>query len=119
MSDLFSWQSEKEAARLRDDGMSRAAAGQENRMPGFSDLAYAALLELARHQPEIHIDHFLQFFPLRPEQPNAFGAVWMRAARNCVIEKTGRTRRCATDTRKHAHDYPIYRSLIFKEGSDG
>jgi len=43
--------------------------------------------------------------------------VWMRVIRNGVLEKTGCMRQ-TTDRKKHAHEYPIYRSLIFREAAE-
>jgi hypothetical protein len=102
--DLFS----DYGSQLRDLGMERAAS----RDPAWCERAYAAIVEIARRQPELHVDDVLRFFTPPPPHHNSWGGVWMRLVRNKVIEKTGRTRR-TRDTIKHAHEYPIYRSRIF------
>ena len=46
-----------------------------------------------------------------PNHPRAWGAVWVRAVKDRVLEPTG-TVRNTTDPRKHRHPCPIYRSLL-------
>lgn len=110
VDDLFAY---AEARQRRDAGMRLAAEAQEYTAPGFAEAAYAAILALARRQPEVHIDDFLRVCTARPHHPNVGGSIWRRAIANGVIEKTGRTRPCTVDPIKNAHDYPLYRSLIF------
>ena len=100
------------AERLRDRGMARAADAQDRAVIGWSELAYLAILNVARMQETVHTDDVRAIFPHEPDHPNAFGAVWLRAIRDGVIERTG-TVRASTDPRKHSHQYPIYRSLTF------
>jgi hypothetical protein len=109
--DLFSHA--EEAARRRDVGIARAAHAQDIKRPGWSELAYQAIVALARTQAEVHVDDVLRVFVLRPDHPNAWGAVWQRAIRNGVIKHSGRVRPCKVDSGKHLHQSPIYDSLIY------
>lgn len=98
----------------KDRGMQIAAS----KCPDAVDAAYDALVRLACTQQFVHIDDFLpviESLPLKPS-PNAMGSVWQRARKNDVLTKTGRYKACAAHARKHAHEYPIYRSLIFAGG---
>lgn len=101
------------AEELRDRGMSLASRAQEARTPGWHELAYQAIVAIARRSPVVHIDIVLAEFTLRPTHANAWGSVWMRAIRKRVIERTGQMLPCTTDARKHKHLYPVYRSLIY------
>jgi hypothetical protein len=111
MTDLFTY---AEAKFLRDKGLARSALHTEIADKGFGDRAYAVLVDLACKQSTVHVDDFLSATSLRPSHPNAMGAVWMRAIKNGVLERTGLVRPCAVDKKKHAHQYPVYRSLIFR-----
>ena len=102
------------AAQLRDTGMALAIAAQDNKLPAWSELAYAAIVSLAKRQPTVHVDDVLREFPLRPDHPNAWGAVWMRAIKNGVIFRSGESRPCLTDCGKHRHVYPVYRSGLWR-----
>uniref|UniRef100_UPI002589E531 hypothetical protein n=1 Tax=uncultured Methylobacterium sp. TaxID=157278 RepID=UPI002589E531 len=95
----------------RDAGMQVAAEAEAAEQPGFKALAYATILRLAREQPTVHIDDVLAACPVRPRHPNAWGAVWMQAIREGVIERTGEMRH-SDDPRKNKHLYPVYRSLV-------
>lgn len=102
------------AARARRDaGMDAAAEAEDRRQPAFGSVAYAAIVSVARRQATVHVDDVLAECSMRPKSPNAWGSVWAQAIKDGVIVKTGRTRPCATDRRKRAHDYPIYRSMLF------
>ena len=106
-SDLFDW-----AASWRDAGMRIAADAQEANAPGWGDEAYAALISIARNQDTVHIDDILATFTEKPKHPNAWGAVWMRAIKNRIIERSGESRPCTKDSGKHKHQYPVYVSLL-------
>jgi hypothetical protein len=110
--DLFAW-----AETLKLAGMSRAAEAEERRHPGFQAAAVELIRSIAAKQQSVHIDDVLTASELRPHHPNAWGAVWSRAIREGIIAKTGQRRRCRTDAGKHAHDYPVYRSLIWRGDS--
>lgn len=110
--DLFEHAAAAEIMR-RNRGMSRATDAQESKTPNFSALAYRHIRNLAEEHDEIHIDLFLKTFSIKPEHPNAFGAPWMKAKRDGLIEEIGR-RPCTVDPNKNAHAYPVYRSLICK-----
>jgi hypothetical protein len=97
---------------FRDTGIDRARDTQDAIDPTWAARAYAALLALARRQSLIHIDDFLAAFPERPARPNANGAIWMKALREGVLVPTGQSRKCRTDSGKHSHVYPIYRSTV-------
>ena len=100
------------AKRQRDAGMSLATAAQDSIDPEWSDLAYAAIVNVARCQSEVHVDDVLRTFNRKPDHPNSWGAVWMKAIRNRIIKHSGSVRPCTVDPAKHAHQYPLYRSLI-------
>jgi succinate dehydrogenase/fumarate reductase flavoprotein subunit len=95
----------------RDSGMTLAADAQDDKDPGWSDRALAAIIALAKQQDELHTDDLAAAFAETPRHFNAWGAVWMRAIRERIIERTGRYH-AARDPKKHAHVYPIYRSLM-------
>jgi hypothetical protein len=99
---------------FRDIGIDLARDAQDRRDSTWSVRAYAALLELARRQPLIHIDDFLLAFPERPDRPNANGHIWIKARREGVLVPSGENRKCMTDGGKHSHIYPVYRSMIFR-----
>jgi hypothetical protein len=98
---------------LRDRGISLADGAQARIAPHWRELAYEAIVEVARQQDTVHVDDVLRSFPFRPEHHNAWGAVWMRAIRNRVIASTGTIRPCTIDPGKHRHNSPVYRSLIY------
>lgn len=112
MKDLF--QHAALAERLRDAGMARASEAQDRAMPAWNELAYRAIEAVARTQAELHVDDILSAFTAKPDHHNAWGGVWMRAIRDGVIERTGRVRQCMSDAGKHRHQYPIYRSKIYR-----
>ena len=99
------------ADHLRDRGMSLAARAEDFTQPDFAQAAYMAIRAVALRQETLFVDDVLRQCLVTPSHPNAFGAVWMRAIRDGVIEPTGQ-RRKSSDPKKHAHQYPIYRSLI-------
>jgi hypothetical protein len=101
----------KTAERLRDRGMGLAADAQDRTIPNWSALAYMAILAVARMQETVHVDDVKAIFPHEPHHFNAWGAVWMRAIKDGVIERTG-AMRPSTDPRKHKHQYALYRSLL-------
>src|SRR3990167_7502123 len=105
MRDLFSF---AEAQRRRDTGMALASLAQDDKQPEWSDLAYAAIVSIARRQATVHVDDVLRTFTDRPEHPNAWGLIWQRAIKANVIERTGQVKPCTVDSRKHAHQYPLY-----------
>ncbi len=107
---LFGW---ADGAALRDVGMGLANAAQESADPGWADRAYLAITAVARSSPTVHVDDVLVIFPDRPEHPNAWGSVWLRAIRAGVISRTGMVRGTG-DRRKHRHQYPVYRSEIYQ-----
>ena len=100
--DLFGGRSD------RDIGMAKASRSEQ-----WAVAAYAAIVRLAKQQAEVHVDDVLCSFSLRPHHYNAWGAIWLKAVREGVLENTGRMRQTA-HRKKHAHQYPIYRSLIFR-----
>lgn len=101
------------AAQLRDAGMRLAASAQDGKHPGWSELAYAAIVAVAKRQEHLFVDDVLRELRADPHHPNAWGGVWMRAIRSRVIEDSGHTKRSA-DPKKHAHKYTVYRSLVLQ-----
>ena len=114
MTDLFE---HAEATKQRDRGIALASEAQDRATPGFSELAYAHICNLAREHDEIHIDLFLMTFKFKPEHPNAFGAPWQRAKRDGIIAHSGHVRACTVDRAKNSHLYPVYRSNLRKENA--
>lgn len=111
--DLFSFAARAaEAERLRDRGMALASDAQDVAVPDWSELAYRAIVAVARDAESVHVDNVLAVFDIEPHHHNAWGAPWMRAIKDGVIERTGMVRASA-DPRKHKHNYPVYRSLVF------
>ena len=105
VSDLFSHAAARAA---RDRGLTQAT-GHAAR---FAESAYAAIKAVAERQATVHIDDVLRLGLAPPHHPNAWGAVWMKAIRDKLIERTVETRPCTLDRKKHAHRYPVYRSLV-------
>lgn len=101
------------AERLRDAGMARASEAQDRAMPAWNEMAYRAIVAVAKTQGDVHVDDVLRVFRDPADHPNAWGSVWMRAVRDGVIERTNRVRP-SFDPAKHKHQYPIYRSNIFR-----
>jgi hypothetical protein len=106
--DLFSW---ADGRQLRDSGMAEAVAAQDREEAGWSQRAYEVIIALARRQETLHVDDVLAHFPHPPAHPNAWGAVWSKAIRAGIIERTDRVRP-SVDPKKHAHLYPVYSSRI-------
>ncbi|MPZ57581.1 MAG: hypothetical protein GEU91_13995 [Rhizobiales bacterium] len=106
MTDLFAF---ADAKSRRDAGMAQA----EQHGSSFAWRAYHAIEALAFNQPTVHVDDVLRQGVREPHHSNAWGAVWMRAIRSGLIERTSETRPCTRDPKKHAHRYPVYRSLVF------
>lgn len=111
--DLFD-HAEAQAILRRDRGMALASEAQDRAVPGFSELAYTHIFNLACEHEEIHIDLFLRTFKIKPEHPNAFGAPWQKAKRDRIIVHSGRVKACTVDPAKNSHLYPVYHSLICK-----
>lgn len=97
----------------RDTGMARAAEAEDRSETGFADALYAAIVAVAKRQATVHFDDVNPLLTVRPLHFNASGSVWLRAIKDGVIVATGRTRPCATDRRKRAHNSPVYRSTLF------
>lgn len=106
MSDLFAF---AEARAQRDAGMASAAAHS----PSFMEAAFQAIERVALRQIHVHVDDVLAEGVPAPHHPNAWGAVWMRAIRAGIIQRSNQTRPCKTDAKKHAHQYPIYFSRVY------
>lgn len=107
MTDLFAY---ADARALRDIGMARASQAQGK---PWADVAYAAIERIARRQVTVHIDDVLQEGIAQPHHHNAWGAVWLRAIRNQIIQRSNQTRPCTVDRGKHAHRYTVYFSRIY------
>lgn len=108
MTNLFAHATAK---RLRDAGLAEAEA----HAPKFSARAYAAIADLARRSPTLHIDDVILFTDVgEAPHPNAWGAVWMKAIRAGLIARTAEVRPCRHDPKKHGHQYPVYRSLVWE-----
>lgn len=110
--DLFS--NAAEAERRKQAGMRLALVAQDEKMPEWSELAYRAIVAIAKRQETVHVDDILREFDAQPVHPNAWGSVWSRAIRDNVIAHSGRVRPCTAHARKNKHNYPIYQSLVFE-----
>ncbi len=106
---LFDHAADQEAAR-RDEGIERATGASS---PIWRELAYRALVDLARTQPTVHIDDLMRVVS-RPDDghPNANGGIWLRAIRAGVIERSGEYVATALPG-KRRHVYPRYTSLVY------
>lgn len=94
-------------------GMERAAAGEG---PEWRDYAYSCLEALAKRQRTLFVDDLYAACDWLPRNPNAWGSVWARAKREGLIEKTGQMRPSRLPG-KHAHEYVVYRSLVWECGA--
>lgn len=101
------------AQKRRDLGIGRAADAQDRDAPGWGDCAYDAIKLVAQRQATVHVDDVLKIFNVAPTHPNCWGAPWQRAIKNGVIARTG-TVRPSADAKKNAHQYPVYRSLLWR-----
>jgi hypothetical protein len=110
MTDLFAF---AEAKRQRDAGMNIAVDAQDAEVPRWSDIAYAAIERVARRQIHVHVDDVIGENVPRPAHTNAWGAVWTRAIRAGIIQRSNQVRPCRTDPKKHAHQSPVYYSRIY------
>ncbi|MBP2495416.1 hypothetical protein ABID82_002252 [Methylobacterium sp. PvP062] len=104
-----------DAQARRDAGMEAAAEAERRDQPEYAPALYAAILAVARRQSTVHVDDVLPILTVRAQHFNAAGSVWARAIRDGVIVRTGRVRACRTDRTKHAHQSPVYRSMLFAD----
>lgn len=103
-----------QAVRARDIGMVTADFAEALTGSNFAEVAYAAICHVARRQSEVHVDDLLRYLKVKPKHPNVMGSVWLRAIKDGVIFRTGTIRPCLTDPLKHKHNYPVYRSGLFR-----
>ncbi len=102
---------------LRDGGMAQAAAAQERASPGWQDRAISEIRRIALRQGTVFTDDLRAFLESDPAPHyNALGALWSRAMRVGLIVPTDRTRR-SRDPKKHAHNYPVYQSSIYRSAA--
>jgi predicted phosphoadenosine phosphosulfate sulfurtransferase len=94
----------------REVGMDLASAAQGT---AWGTYAYGLLEGLAAELEEVHTDDLARVIEWHPRTGNSMGSVWRRAVVAGLIRKSGRTRP-SKQPGKHAHDYPIYESLVFK-----
>lgn len=103
------------AVAARDAGMAAAAEHADRVSSGWSDDAYAFLVDFARHNAcfisedvsdaSKGVHTFVQ-----PPTDRAWGTVYRRAVREGVIEQDG----CGRSRRRHASICPLWSSLIFQ-----
>jgi hypothetical protein len=107
--DLFGW-----ASHARDEGMQQALEHAEDEQPGWSERAYAFLVNYARtHADFISEDVSDAAIAAGEPQPptlRAWGQIYRRAAKNDVIIQTGIGR----SRRRHASVCPRWSSLLYK-----
>lgn len=102
-----------EAQKRRDRGMALAAHAQNRKVPKWSDIAYEAIVNVARRQIHVHVDDVLKAGVPEPHHFNAWGHVWKRAIDNEIIQPSAERRPCTVDPRKNLHNYPVYFSRIY------
>ncbi len=104
----------------RDAGMSQALHASGVIGLTWAEYAYRQLETVARRQATVHTDDVAPLMAVWPAaHPNAWGAVWLRAARAGLIAKSGQYRP-TTQPGKHYHASPVWRSLVYRqEGSAG
>lgn len=107
--DLF----DNAGTELRDRGMVEAEFAEALTGSDYAETLYAAICHVARRQVEVHLDDVLPLVKTKPSHANAAGFVWVRAIKDGVLIKTGRTRPCRSDPKKRVHNYPLYCSGIF------
>lgn len=100
-----------------DRGICLAVEAQEREAPGYSDVLYQCIFDIASEQETVHIDDVLRRFTLKPKHPNANAGPWRRAKNDRIILPSGASRRCSLDSGKNAHIYPIYKSLIWRRSN--
>lgn len=111
---------QQSAFELRDTGMALARDAQEQKAPGWTDLAYRAIESVARSQATVHVDDVARvgegWLP-EPAHANAWGSVWQKAIRRGLILRSGSVRPAGGSYKAHAHKhgraYPVYMSLVF------
>lgn len=97
-----------EACRLKAEGMARATA----HAPNFSEVAYAALVRIAKRQRVLFADDLIaELNGLKPNHPNAIGPCWQRAVHEGVIQRTNQVKPSHVAS-KRARLCPVYLSLI-------
>jgi hypothetical protein len=104
-----------DAEKRKRAGMELALFAQNEKAPEWAELAYRAIVAIAKRQGTVHIDDLIKADLPKPHHPNAWGSVWSRAIRDDVIVHTGRVRKCLADPKKNAHQYPIYQSLMYRK----
>lgn len=97
-----------------DRGICLAVEAQDREDLSYCEALYECICGIAKAQPTVHIDDVLRRFKRKPTHPNANAGPWRRAKNDRIIHPSGTARRCAADSGKNAHIYPVYTSLIFK-----
>lgn len=100
-----------------DRGICLAVEAQELDAPGYGDALYQCIFDVASEQQTVHIDDVLRRFSQKPHHPNANSGPWRRAKNDRIIRPSGASRRCTIDAGKNAHIYPVYNSLIWRNGN--
>lgn len=107
--DLFGW-----AIQARDAGIRQAIEHAEEERPGWSERAYAFLLEYARRHSEFISedvsDAAIAAGEPQPPTLRAWGQIYRRAIKNDVIIQVGAGR----SRRRNASICPRWGSLLFK-----
>lgn len=78
----------------------------------WTELAYAAVCQVAESQPEFTPDDIWATGLQKPSEARALGGVMRRAHQNGLIEKTGRVQP-TTQPESHSADITVWRSLIY------
>ncbi len=78
----------------------------------WSEMAYAAVRQVAEKQPEFTPDDIWATGLQKPSDARALGGVMKRARKEGLIEKTGRVQP-TTQPESHGTDITVWRSLIY------
>lgn len=78
----------------------------------WAELAYAAVCQVAKSQPEFTPDDIWAPGLQKPGEARALGGVMRRARKEGLIEKTGRVQP-TTQPESHAADITVWRSLTY------
>lgn len=99
------------AEKQRDEGMKRALDHAEENRPGWADEAYRWIGDYAKTHRRFISEECTDAAAVAgltsPADPRAWGGVFQKAARDCVIRKIG----FGVSKRRHLSPTPLWESL--------
>lgn len=101
---------ETTATQARDAAIANAEGGANVL---FMTAARNAIIAAATYHAELTTDDVEKHCNMTPDEPRAWGAAMMRAAKDGIIERTERTRQSKNRV-CHAREKRIWRSRIFE-----